>query len=182
MRINIQKTKVLICRCYDISPCDLQLKCRKKQFFRPRQIISYILKLYSKLTLDEIASEVGNLNHGTIIYGVKKIQNEISIYPVFSEFIVNIISLIKKHNYNAHIQPPTEPYYRIINFSKTESQNKAKKEIPPTHSFKIYVPPPEILKELSRHMRPIEQHQFRDTNFKVSWLEPDGRKFICQYF
>jgi len=182
MKLNIQKTKELVCRCYDIAPCELQLKCVRKVFFRPRQIISFILKFNSKLTLNEIALEVGLTNHSSIIHGIEKIKNEISLYPVFSDFIDAIILSIKQGNYNKLITPPTEPYYKIVNFTKLQHKLTPKIRAQATKSFKIYIPPPDMLAELNIYRKQVPDHEFRTNTYQVSWMQPNGKKFICQYF
>lgn len=64
-----------ICSYYEIPMKLIKGTKRDKPIVQPRQILMYLLKKNTTMTLDEIAAFLGGRDHTTIMHGVEKITN-----------------------------------------------------------------------------------------------------------
>lgn len=80
-----------ICAYYEIPMKLIKGEKRDKSIAQPRQILMYLLKKHTSMTLDEIASFLGGRDHTTIMHGVKKIE---TILPT-NEKIQTDVSLLQ---------------------------------------------------------------------------------------
>ncbi len=67
-----------ICSYYTIPMKLIKSHVRDRSIARPRQILMYLLKNYTSMTLEEIAAFLGGRDHSTIIHGIKNIENLIT--------------------------------------------------------------------------------------------------------
>ena len=56
----------------------IAIPCRKKNLTEPRQIIMYLLRHEMNLSYPKIGKELNKKDHTTVIYGVEKIEKEIT--------------------------------------------------------------------------------------------------------
>ncbi|MGI6050858.1 MAG: chromosomal replication initiator protein DnaA [Bilifractor sp.] len=77
---------------YGITPEDIKSSSRSRKISYPRQVVMYLCRQLIGNNLQTIASSVGVTNHTTIIYGIKKIEEEYEKNPSTREKI----DLIKK--------------------------------------------------------------------------------------
>ena len=82
-------------------------KKRSNELVRVRQMFCYFAKKYTSLSLREIGSFV-NYDHSSVLYAIKIISNEITIYPVMR---------LKAERYSKLIDMK-------INFSRMEDEDK----------------------------------------------------------
>lgn len=75
----MEKLINIICENYKVSKEDLFSKRKKTKIVNARHMYMYFLFKYYHKNLTETA-KLTNRNHGTIIYAIKKIDNEIKIY------------------------------------------------------------------------------------------------------
>jgi chromosomal replication initiator protein len=76
MEIDITDIKSAVCRYFDIYSSDLVSNKKKKVYSYPRQMAMYLSRKYTDLSFKEIAEVFGRKEHSTIIYGVKRIENQ----------------------------------------------------------------------------------------------------------
>lgn len=77
---------------FDITPEDIKGTKRSQRFTFPRQIVMYLCREMTGLTLSGIAKVLGKNDHTTILNGVRKIEKEIEN----SKEVQNTISVLKK--------------------------------------------------------------------------------------
>jgi len=81
---------------YDLSESELFGHSRKKELVKPRQVAMYILREELKYSYTNIAEKIGHRDHTTVIHAYKKIEEEITKNPVFSQEV----TLLKEMLYN----------------------------------------------------------------------------------
>jgi chromosomal replication initiation ATPase DnaA len=69
--INITPKK-LVSLVEDVFECDISLQNRKQTTVFGRQAAAFILKNFTRLSLKEIALEIGVQDHSTVLYSIKK--------------------------------------------------------------------------------------------------------------
>lgn len=70
-----------ICHYYTVPMKLIKGPQRDRSIARPRQILMYLLKKRTGMTLDEIADFLGGKDHSTIIHGVKNIESLLITNP-----------------------------------------------------------------------------------------------------
>ncbi len=75
---------------FNLSPEELIGKQRTKNLVVARQITMYLMREKTHRSFAEIAKELGNRNHATILHGYKKISNEININAQLRHQILEI--------------------------------------------------------------------------------------------
>jgi chromosomal replication initiator protein len=63
-----------VCAFYGLKTTDVRGEKRKREIVRPRQILMWLLRNESRLTLDEVGRFLGGRDHSTIIHGVEVID------------------------------------------------------------------------------------------------------------
>ncbi len=77
---------------FDISPDDIKSSKRSQKISYPRQIVMYLCRDMTSLTLAGIAKFLGKSDHTTVINGVKKIEKEMQT----NEDTQNTLAVLKK--------------------------------------------------------------------------------------
>lgn len=81
-----------ICNELGCNIFKIKSKVRKQEFLNVRHIYSYIGKLYFNFTLREIAHEIGNRDHTTIINSINFVKNFIEINdPLITQMLDIVI-------------------------------------------------------------------------------------------
>lgn len=86
----------IVCEFYNLKNEDLLGDCREKQLILPRQIAMYLLREELDYSFPLIGAELGGRDHTTIIYGYKKIKEQVNI----NEKVTRDINLLKQKLYN----------------------------------------------------------------------------------
>ncbi len=73
--ITSAKIVSVVCEHYGVKVSDITSKKRNAEFVLPRQIIMYLCREYTTLTLNEIGRVLGKKDHTTIIHGYDKIKD-----------------------------------------------------------------------------------------------------------
>jgi chromosomal replication initiator protein len=66
---------------YHVTIQEMKSKSRKANYVRARQAAYYFLKLYTRLTLKEIGTLLGNRDHTSVIHGLQTIKHLVEVYP-----------------------------------------------------------------------------------------------------
>ncbi len=83
-----------ICNEFCVNREDLMSKKRRADLVLPRQVIMYLCREYTDMSLDEIGEALGKRDHVTVISGVEKIKNMLSRDEQLSERIRHIVNSI----------------------------------------------------------------------------------------
>jgi chromosomal replication initiator protein len=94
-QININQILEHVASFYRVKVADIQSKKRNAHFVLPRQIAAYIAKQLTTLSLQEIGLQLGNKDHATVIYSIKKVEEKITYDPVFANVISKIMPSLK---------------------------------------------------------------------------------------
>lgn len=80
----------IVCEYYHVKPTQIKGPKRDAALVKARQIVMYLLKDKLKLTLVEIGNILGGRDHTTVMYGVDKIEHQLSSNGNISEDIMGI--------------------------------------------------------------------------------------------
>lgn len=95
---NNKATRIMIhvCKKRNVSIEELESKTRQRNISTTRQIIAYIIKKTTKLTLSEIGQYCGGHPHDQVIYSLKVVANLIETDKKFKEEINSILKIFNK--------------------------------------------------------------------------------------
>lgn len=82
----------------DIFNTDVKANNRKQSTIFARQAAAYLLRLYTRLSLSEIAPYIGVNHHTTILYSVKKCKDLMDTEDWFKEKILQICKELDEYN------------------------------------------------------------------------------------
>jgi len=71
-----------VCGYYGISETEVKGKKRQRHIVKARQVYFYLSRKYSRASLMAMA-ELLNRDHATAIHGIRKVEDELSVYPEF---------------------------------------------------------------------------------------------------
>lgn len=97
-----------VCNSYDIVFDKLKKRSRKREIREPRQVIMYLLCLYTSMNLKEIGKIFGGYDHTTVIHARKQIHDYLCTD-------IDMARRVMKIKANAEIQdrvPHTKPFLR----------------------------------------------------------------------
>ena len=77
---------------FGVRPEDISSKKRNSEFVQPRQVVMYLCRELTDVSLNNIAKLLGKKDHTTIIHGINKVEAELSTNEEFS----NKLEIIKK--------------------------------------------------------------------------------------
>lgn len=92
--ISVEDLVSAVCTFYEVKPTQLKGKKRNRFLTVPRHTLMYLLKTELGKTLVEIGNIIGGRDHTTIIYGIEKVEGEISNSPKFNSDIMGIKKLV----------------------------------------------------------------------------------------
>ncbi|MBP5184997.1 MAG: chromosomal replication initiator protein DnaA [Lachnospiraceae bacterium] len=94
-KVDINYIAEIVAEHYNISINDIYSKNKSRNFAYPRQIVMYLARNLTSLSLTEIGELLGKKDHSTIIHGINKVTDDIKN----SQSIADTIDiLIKKIN------------------------------------------------------------------------------------
>ena len=83
----------VVCNHFDITPEEVKSSKRNSYINEPRQIIMYLCRKYTGISLVELGKLLGR-DHSTIISGVDKIVNKMEDEPEFKDTIKLLVQMI----------------------------------------------------------------------------------------
>ena len=86
-----------VCRMYEVSESELQIKTRLRSIVEPRQIAMFLLVKHTNLNTVSTGHIFG-LDHSTVVYSMKTVRERCDIDPKFKSKIDLIEIMIKDHN------------------------------------------------------------------------------------
>ncbi|MDD6716971.1 MAG: chromosomal replication initiator protein DnaA [Firmicutes bacterium] len=82
----------IVCEHYGVKMTMVASRKKNAELVVPRQVIMYLCREYTDATLDSIASLLGKKDHSTIMYGVKKVRDDMTV----NEELRHNLELIRK--------------------------------------------------------------------------------------
>ena len=89
--ITLERITQMVCREYEVKDTDLRSKRRSRSVSEPRQVIMYLARQLTKLSLDEIGDHFGGRDHSTVLYGVRKTEKRHGLEPALAATIDRMI-------------------------------------------------------------------------------------------
>ena len=80
---------------YGINASDILSKKKNSEFAQPRQVVMYLCRQLTDNSYTQIAAILGKRDHSTIIYGERKVTNDLSTNEELKLKIENIKKIIK---------------------------------------------------------------------------------------
>ena len=71
----------LVCKTYNVTPDEIYSRSKATRFTTPRQVLMYLLRTMTRLSMEEIAGRIGGRDHTTVLHGVRKISFLLTIDP-----------------------------------------------------------------------------------------------------
>lgn len=75
--LSIDDIQKVVAAFYSIKVSDLKSQRKLKTIARPRQVAMYLCRTLTEASYPHIGKEFGNKDHSTVIYAVKKVEQEI---------------------------------------------------------------------------------------------------------
>ena len=89
--ITLDKIAQMVCREHEVKLSDLRSKRRGRSVSEPRQMIMFIARQLTKLSLDEIGDHFGGRDHSTVLYAVRKTERRYANEPALANTIDRIV-------------------------------------------------------------------------------------------
>lgn len=64
----------IVVQYFEVDNKDLRKKTKRREVVEPRQLVMHFAKKYTKLSFQKIGKLMGNANHATVIYSVRKVD------------------------------------------------------------------------------------------------------------
>lgn len=88
--ITIEYIVEVVSQYYNLNPEDITSKKRPREISYPRQIVMYLCRTLTDMSLPQIGNKLGKRDHTTIIHGYEKIQSEMKTDPVLMNTIATL--------------------------------------------------------------------------------------------
>lgn len=85
--IQLNDILFVVSRAYNMTPDRLKERTRLRSVSRPRQIVMYIARHYTKLSLNAVGERLGGFDHTTIMYGTLVIERMMEEDPQFNKHV-----------------------------------------------------------------------------------------------
>jgi hypothetical protein len=91
----IQLAKEVVASYYQREVDEFEQRTRKREIVKMRQVTAYVVRtLLPKISLQSMGKIIGDKDHATILYSIRKISGHMSIYPVFKKEVEEIINIL----------------------------------------------------------------------------------------
>lgn len=88
--ITVEEIIERVAKFYNIKISDITSKSRAAKFAKPRQVAAYLAKKLTTKSLQDIGFKLGNRNHATILYSVRKLEESLKTDLKLASEIQNI--------------------------------------------------------------------------------------------
>ena len=92
--ITIDYVQYAVANYFNIDQNDFKIQRKTSDIAFPRQIAMYLCKQLTGLSLKEIGKEFGGKDHSTVIYAIKKVEDEMNLNPNTKTIVDNIKKMI----------------------------------------------------------------------------------------
>ncbi|MCZ7622025.1 MAG: hypothetical protein M5U24_06000 [Candidatus Kuenenia sp.] len=94
--VKVEEIEGAVLRHFNISRSDLHSSRKAKTVSFPRQICMYLIKNQLDWSYQQIGNYFGNKKHTTVIFAIKKINEELKKDDQFKSFLDILMEKIKK--------------------------------------------------------------------------------------
>jgi len=91
MGVTLDKIIQLVCDRYQVRVADLRSKRRGRSISEPRQVIMFIARKLTKLSLQEVGDHFGGRDHSTVLYAVRQIEIRYRSDPAFAAALERLV-------------------------------------------------------------------------------------------
>ena len=96
--ITIDYIQYAVANYYNLDQNDFKIQRKTSDIAFPRQIAMYLSKQLTGLSLKDIGKEFGGKDHSTVIYAIKKVEEEMKLNPNTKTIVDNIKKMIINKN------------------------------------------------------------------------------------
>lgn len=96
--ITVDYIQYAVSNYYNLDQNDFKIAKKTSDIAFPRQIAMYLSKQLTGLSLKEIGKEFGGKDHSTVIYAIKKVEEEMKLNPNTKTIVDNIRKMIINKN------------------------------------------------------------------------------------
>ena len=96
--ITVNYIQYAVANYYNLDQNDFKIQRKTSDIAFPRQIAMYLSKQLTGLSLKEIGKEFGGKDHSTVIYAIKKVEDEMKLNPNTKTIVDNIKKSIVNKN------------------------------------------------------------------------------------
>ncbi len=96
--ITVDYIQYTVANYYNIDQNDFKIQRKTSDIAFPRQIAMYLSKQLTGLSLKDIGKEFGGKDHSTVIYAIKKVEEEMKLNPNTKTIVDNIKKMIINKN------------------------------------------------------------------------------------
>jgi chromosomal replication initiator protein len=94
--LSVEQIVDAVAAKYQITVNELQSKSRAARFVLPRQIAMYLAKQLTSYSLQEIGFKIGDRDHATVIYSVKKLEDSLTRNKNLANEIAKLMEKLSK--------------------------------------------------------------------------------------
>ena len=88
--ITVDYIQYAVANYYNLDQNDFKIQRKTSDIAFPRQIAMYLSKQLTGLSLKDIGKEFGGKDHSTVIYAIKKVEDEMKLNPNTKTIVDNI--------------------------------------------------------------------------------------------
>ena len=92
--ITVDYIQYAVANYYNLDQNDFKIQRKTQDIAFPRQIAMYLSKQLTGLSLKDIGKEFGGKDHSTVIYAIKKVEDEMRLNPNTKTIVDNIKKMI----------------------------------------------------------------------------------------
>ncbi len=96
--ITVDYIQYAVANYYNLDQNDFKIQRKTSDIAFPRQIAMYLCKQLTGLSLKDIGKEFGGKDHSTVIYAIKKVEEEMKLNPNTKTIVDNIKKMIMSKN------------------------------------------------------------------------------------
>lgn len=79
-----------VCVHYNVTPAQINSKCRKQDYVKARQVSMYLAQKHTKMPASRIGKLVGNRDHSTVIHSCSQVEKRLQIDKLFCDELTSI--------------------------------------------------------------------------------------------
>lgn len=96
--ITVDYIQYAVANYFNLDQNAFKIQRKTSDIAFPRQIAMYLSKQYTGLSLKDIGKEFGGKDHSTVIYAIKKVEEEMKLNPNTKTIVDNIKKMIVNKN------------------------------------------------------------------------------------
>ncbi|MDO5036531.1 MAG: chromosomal replication initiator protein DnaA [Porphyromonas sp.] len=93
-KVSVPEILSTVCQYYNLDEEDVRGRRRKREIVQARQMVMYLAKKYTDVSLAAIGAEVGGRDHSTVIYSVSSLSDLIETDAKIAAEVAEIIELL----------------------------------------------------------------------------------------